>query len=85
MERLRQPVANLIRVAKATCADFVFELGNLVGGEVAWITLVVEGAEGVQALVAEDTEPVAQLGETDPQQVGDFCSGVARQQQPGRR
>ena len=57
---------------------FVFELFDLVRGEFAGVALVVEGAEGVEPLVAEDAEPFAQLAEADPQQLGDFFTGFAR-------
>src|SRR5262249_1830706 len=35
-------------------------------------------AERLQPLVAEDAEPLAQLAEADPQQLGDVLSGLAR-------
>src|SRR5262249_1026214 len=34
--------------------------------------------ERLQPLVAEDAEPLAQLAEADPQQLGDVLSGLAR-------
>ena len=70
-------MANLVGVAEAAGADFGFELFDLVRGEFARIALVVEGAEGVEPLVAEDPEPFAQLAEADPQQVSGFFPAVA--------
>src|SRR5450631_1606961 len=76
-EGLLDPVANLIRVAEAARADFVSESIDLAGSEFARIALVVEGAEGVQPLVAEEAEPFAQLAEADPQHVSDFITALA--------
>ena len=70
-------MANLVRVPEAARADLVSESIDLVGGEIARIAPVVEGAEGIQPLVAEDAEPFAQLAEADPQHVGGFITALA--------
>src|ERR1035441_979836 len=74
---LQYPVANLVRVAEAARADFIFESIDLVGGKVARIALVVKGAEDIDPLVAKDTEPFAQLAEADPQHMSDFITALA--------
>jgi len=76
-ERLLDPAANLIRVAKATGADFLFELCNLMSSKFTRITLVMESAESIESFIAIDTKPFAQLGEADPQQVSDFFPAFA--------
>jgi hypothetical protein len=71
-EGVLKPLANLIRVAEAARADLLFEVFHLLGGELARVALVVQSTKSVEPLVAIDTEPFAQLGEADPQQVSDF-------------
>src|SRR4051812_36650227 len=71
-ESLPDPVADVIRITKAAGADFGLELIDLVRGKFARVALVVQGAEGVEALVAIDTKPFAQLAEADQQQLSDF-------------
>ena len=77
-EGVLKPLANLVGVAEATGADLVFELLDLARGKLAGVALVMEGTEVVEALVAIDPEPFAQLGETDSQQLSDFFPGLAR-------
>src|SRR4051794_40432326 len=67
-EGVVNPLANLIGVAEAAGADLIFESLDLVGGELARVPLVVEGAEGVEPLVAIDAQPFTQLGQTHAQQ-----------------
>ena len=54
--------------------DLLLEPLDLGGPEAARIALVVQGAEFVQPLVAEDAEPLPDLAGRDPQQVGDLLS-----------
>jgi hypothetical protein len=74
---LHSPVG-LVGAAETALGDLVLEPPDLVGGELAGVALVKEGAEGVEPLVAEDTEPFAQLGKADAQQLGDLFTGFAR-------
>src|SRR5208337_3932241 len=41
----------------------------------ARVTLVVQGTEGLEPLVAKDAQPLAQLGKTNPQQRSNFLTG----------
>src|SRR5271169_120504 len=76
-EGSRDPVTNLIRVAEAAGADFLLELLDLLCGKVAWVALVVQGTQDVKSLVAEDAQPLAQLGGTHAQELGDLIAGLA--------
>src|SRR5262249_17455394 len=67
-EGVLKPLADLIGGAEAAGADLLFELVHLPGGEVARVAPVLEDAQGVEPLVAIDSEPFAQLAEADPQQ-----------------
>jgi hypothetical protein len=69
------PVADLVGVAKTSGADLPLELFDLVRREVARIALVVQSTEGLEPVVAEDTEPFAQLRQAHTQQLRDFFSG----------
>ena len=70
-------MADLVGVAEAARGDFVPESLDLMRGEFAGVALVAESAEGFESLVAEDAEPLAQLGEADPQEFGDLFPGFA--------
>src|ERR1035438_7762481 len=84
-EGFREPVADLIRIAETAATDFVLELFDLWGGQVARIALVVQGTQGVEPTVAVDPQPFAQLRETDAQQVRNFPPWLARgDRQDGR-
>src|SRR5262249_51143841 len=72
-----EPVAELGGVAEATGADLALELLDLAGGEFTGVALVVDLAEDVEAFVAVDAEPVAQLGKADAEQLGDLFPGLA--------
>ena len=76
-EGFQQPPADLIRVAEAAGTDFTLELLDLVRGEIARIALVMQQTQGVESLIAEDTQPVAQLGETNTQEFCDFSPRFA--------
>ena len=72
------PVADLVGVAKAASADLRFELIDLVRSKVARVTLIVDLTESVGPFVAKDTEPFAELGKADPQQLSNFGSSGNR-------
>jgi hypothetical protein len=55
--------------------DLLLEPLDLGRPEAAWIALVVQGAELIQPLVAEDAEPLADLAGRDSQRFGDLLSG----------
>ena len=74
-EFLLEPVADLVRVTKATTGDFGFQLFHLVRGQFARVAFVVQGAQGVEPPVTIDG-PFAQLRQTDTQQFSDFFSGI---------
>src|SRR5262249_18266553 len=77
VERLKEPVADLVGVAKAPGADFGFELFDLVRGKLAGVALVEKGAQGVAPLVAKAGGPFTQWAEADPQQSSGFFPAVA--------
>jgi hypothetical protein len=66
VKRILNPLANLIGVAEATCADLLFELFNLMRSKLAGIALEVKGTEGFESFVTKDTNPFAQSAEADP-------------------
>src|SRR5262249_24288059 len=72
------PVADLGGCAEAALCDFVLWQLDLVRGGMTGVALVMEGAEGIEPLVAEDAEPFTQLGKADAQQLGDLLTGFAR-------
>jgi hypothetical protein len=51
--RLLDPEAGLIGAAEAPRADLLLEPLELSGGEVPWVTFLVEGTQSVQTAVAE--------------------------------
>src|SRR3954469_16572646 len=53
----------------------LLEPPDLSRSEATRITLVVQGAELIQPLVAEDAEPLADLAGRDSHQLGDLLSG----------
>src|SRR4051812_39075577 len=64
------PGADLLGVVERPRGDLPLEALDLGGPEAARIALVVQGAEFVEPLVAEDAEPLADLAGRDPQEVG---------------
>ena len=70
-------MAELVRVAEASGADLRLELLELARRQVARVPLVVQRAKGLQPLVPQDREPVAELGQTDGQQRSDRFWGCA--------
>src|SRR3954449_6352835 len=69
------PGADLLGVVKYALGDLLLEPLDLGGPEAARIALVVQGAEFVEPLVAEDPEPLPDLAGRDAQEVGDLLSG----------
>ena len=69
------PGADLLGVVEGPRGDLSLESLDLGGPEAARVALVVQGAEFVQPLVAEDAQPLPDLAGRDPQEVGDLLSG----------
>ena len=76
-ERLLDPEADLIGVAEAPRADLLLEALDLSGGEVPRVALVMQGAEGIEAAVAEQAQPLGELPHAAAEQVGDLETGLA--------
>jgi hypothetical protein len=76
-EHLLDPEADLIGGAEAPRADLLLEMFHLSGGEVARVAPVMQGAEGVEAAVAEQAQPLGELPHTAAEQVGDLETGLA--------
>src|SRR3954454_8855218 len=74
-ESLLDPGADLFGGVKRPLGDLLLESLDLGRSEATGITSVVQGAEWVQALVAEDAEPLPDLACGDPHQFGDLLSG----------
>src|SRR3954452_18564603 len=69
------PGADLRGVVEEARGDLSLDPLDLGRAEAARIALVVQGAELIQPLVAEDPEPLADLAGRDSQEVGDLRSG----------
>jgi hypothetical protein len=76
-ERLLDPQTDLIGVAEPTRADFLLETLGLTGREVARVAPVVQSAEGIEAAVAEQAQPIGDLPHATAEQVGDLTTGPA--------
>jgi hypothetical protein len=76
-ERLLDPEADLIGVAEAPRADLLLKALDLSGGQVSWVAPVVKGAEGMEAAVAEQAQPLGELTYAAAEQVGDLEMGLA--------
>src|SRR3954454_6592449 len=76
-ESLLDPGADLFGGVKRPLGDLLLELLDLGRSEATGITPVVQGAERVQALVAEDAEPLPDLASRDPQQRGGLLPSSA--------
>ena len=74
-EGLLDPGAHLVGVVEAPPGDLLLESLDLGGAEPTGIAPVVEGAECVQSLVAEDPQPLADLACRDARQFGDLFPG----------
>ena len=72
---LLDPGADLLGVVEDPLGDLLLESLDLGGPEAARVALVVQGAESIEPLVAEDAEPLPDLAGRDPQQFGDLLSG----------
>ena len=75
-ELLLDPVPHLVGVVEGPLRDLLLEPLDLGGAEPTGITPVVSGAQLVQALVAVDAEPVADLTAGDAQEVSHLFSGA---------
>ena len=62
----------MLGVVESSLGDLVLELLDLGGSESSGVTLVVQGAELLQPLIAEDAEPLADLAYGDPHQLSDL-------------
>ena len=69
------PGADLLGVVEGPGCDLLLESLDLRRPEAARIAPLVQGAEFVQPLVAEDAEPLPDLAGGDLQQFGDLLSG----------
>jgi hypothetical protein len=74
-ELLFDPGPHLVSVVEAPLGDLPLEPLDLGGSEPTGIAPIVQGAEFVQALVAEDPQPLADLACRDPRQFGDLFTG----------
>jgi hypothetical protein len=76
-KRLLDPKADLIGAAKVPRADLLLEALDVCGGEVARVATVVQSAEGIEAAVAEQAQPLGDLPHAAAEQVGDLATGPA--------
>jgi hypothetical protein len=76
-EHLLNPETDLIGIAEAPGADLLLETLDLSGGEIARVAPVMQGAEGIEAAVAEQTQPLGELPHAAAEQVGDLGAGLA--------
>ena len=76
-ELLLDPGPHLHGVVKGPFGDLLAQLLDLCGSQPTGITVIVHGTQLVQALVAEDAEPVPDLAAGDPQQLGHLVPGAS--------
>src|SRR4029079_7066147 len=69
------PGADLVGVVEHPLGDLLLEPPDLGRPAAARIAVVVQGAEWIEPLVAEDAEPLADLASGDTKQCGDLLSG----------
>jgi hypothetical protein len=72
---LLHPGADLLGIVEHPRGDLLLEPLDLSRSEATRIALIVQGAELIQPLVAEDAEPLADLAGRDAHQSGDLLSG----------
>ena len=77
VERLVNPVADLLGTEEAAGGDLGLESLDLGGSEFARVPPMVEGTEGLQAPGTVGAEPLADLPRVDPEEVGDLVLGPA--------
>lgn len=75
-ELLPDPGPHLVGVVEGPLGDLLPEPIDLSGPQPTGIAPVVQRAQLLQALVAEDAEPVADLATGDAQQLGDLLPGA---------
>src|SRR5947209_5754291 len=69
------PVADLVGVVEDARLDLLPDSLDLGRSQAARVALVVQGAEFIEPLVAEDPEPLADLAGRDAHRSGDLLSG----------
>src|SRR5512135_3449036 len=76
-EMLLDPGPHLLGVVEAPLGDLLLELLDLGGSQPTGVAVIVQGTQLVQALVAEDAEPVPDLAAGDAQQLGHLFPGAS--------
>jgi hypothetical protein len=76
-EGLLDPVAHLRRGLEAAGGDLTLEVVELGRLESAWIPLVVESAQGLQAVAAVQLQPVADGAGADAEEIGNLLNRSA--------
>src|SRR5437763_1227237 len=71
------PVAHLGGTAEAASGDLVLESVELRGRQSAGVTLVLQGAEGLQTLGPEEGDPVLDRPRANAEQVSDLLCRIA--------
>src|SRR4051794_15770111 len=74
VEGVPDPITHLLGVVKHPAGDRFLERFDLGRPEAAGVTAGVERAELVQAAIADDAEPLADLASRDAQQRGDLLA-----------